>query len=1034
MDMANRMHRNKRRRRRMIGPLLCAALTLCACHGPEETHRKNRYVATDGAEYLLDVFMLAEWAGHIVPQQTNMRIRLALCEEAEGESYFCDAKTQTDLSDVFVLETADNGSDDAPEQVYFYPYGHASRPAGLPEIRYTCERLLSAEEPPAGEYVCDTYPSGAAEIYKLWAYLAESGKDGSPNPRLVIGSGDNFGVSQSVSSSYDDYPTIQMLNLMGMDVDTFGNHSFDEGLDHLMSLMHAASFSFISANFINVPNNLERTAPYKVFEVPAVNPGEKPLNVGVIAALDSNAKKIISRSALGTITIDNYCPVIQGLEELYNQNVRAFIILAHFTESAGVQEFFNGLFSLDEAFLAQLKRDPTALSAAYPCRNKLIITDDMLDSSSTVPKSEQAAALRLKIHQEIYDSILMVYGPATDEPFLVGMVPGEGQAPICSDPSSGDLFLTYHQDGCVTASDGEDISSMFINHSLFQSNKIRQEAFEDDLTFLKYPSFELDEDGLRDPTSDKHPLWLMESLFKSRLATRATFRITKKEGHPNALYHSAPQTASAYRTELVHFKQIPVFGESFYTENYTTEVCDDLLSKEYASLVPNACWQYYSDYKDYQDKKAQSAPSYEACADDMLSQSDHVDEHMSVSEGIRAFQKIWTCLYEASSEFLCGFGNYIIAQEDKNNEIRQFSTFITNFVTDTFLRMYKINSREKIDLVYFGSGTTRESNNFSSIDKAFFNTVLPFSNSVYLVPFGVHELVNALEKSFNVGIGGAFPSFAGMKLSYSIDHLECLKPKENEDDPITYTDKPIKYIKELWLHDLAEKTHQLIYLHSSVKAGDCILGAYRAEDKTCVYGEYTNIDFEQGIVGIKSEQDPLSEDHAFANENRFELSGDSNGKAWYCEVQSDDGSTHSEVSTGQVRFDDKKTLKVAITNYMYTGGDEFPDQTSKLKVELSSVLNKAFKAAFTPDEDSLCRIGRGEGGVYELSSEEILKTNLIKRIYYIPPNKGDVGQVNDDRYAKDYPDNICVPTQDLLADRLVKTEIIPPNMCHYHKE
>lgn len=995
MDMANRMHRNKRRRRRMIVPLLCTAFALCACHGPEETHRKNRYAVTDGDEYLLDVFMLAEWAGHIVPQQTNMRVRLSLCEKADGEAYFCDAETKTDLSDVFVLGKADK---DGAEQMYFYPYGHASRPAGLPNIGYTCERLSGVAKPPAGEYVCDTYPSGAAEIYKSWAYLAESGKDGSPNPRLVIGSGDNFGVSQSVSSSYDDYPTIQMLNLMGMDVDTFGNHAFDEGLDHLMSLMHAASFSFINANFINVPNNLERTAPYKVFEVPAVNPGEKPLNVGVIAALDSNAKKIISRSALGTITIDNYCPVIQGLEELYNQNVRAFIILAHFTESAGVQEFFNGIFSLDEAFLAQLKRDPTALSAAYPCRSHLIITDDMLDSSSTVPKSEQAAALRLKIHQEIYDSILMVYGPATDEPFLVGMVPGDGQAPICSDPSSGDLFLTYHQDGCVTASDGEDISSMFINHSLFQSNKIRQEAFEDDLTFLKYPSFELDEDGLRDPTSDKHPLWLMEFLHKSRLATRATFRITKKEGHPNALYHSAPQNASAYRTELVHFKQTPVFGKPFNQESYTTAVCDDLLNKDYVSLVPDACRLYYSDYKAYLNKQVSSAPSYEACVDDMLSGSEDVADDMSVSERLRGFQEIWTCLYKIASESVCNFGDYTIAQEDKKNEIRQFSTFITNFVTDTFLRMYKINAIEQIDLVYFGSGTTRESNNFSSIDKAFFETVLPFENSVYLVSFGVNELVEALEKSFNVGIGGAFPSFAGMKLSYTRDVIN------NE----------IRYIKELWLHDIVKKTHQLIYLHSSVEDGDCILGAYRAEDKKCVYGEYKKIDFEQGVVDIDSFQDPLWKDHTFAQDSLF--------------------NKLSSVSTsfGQALYE-KKTLKVAITNYMYIGGDEFPDQSSKSKVELSSVLNEAFKAAFTPDEKSLCRIGRGDG-YYDLSSEDILKTNLIKRIYYIPAKKDDVGQVGNDGYAKDYLDNICVPTQDLLAERLVKTDIVPEDMCHYHKE
>jgi len=69
---------------------------------------------------------------------------------------------------------------------------------------------------------------GAATI----ACVVEAARAADPST-LFVSNGDNVGGSAYISSILDDDPTIDVLNAMGLDVTSAGNHEFDQGIDDL---------------------------------------------------------------------------------------------------------------------------------------------------------------------------------------------------------------------------------------------------------------------------------------------------------------------------------------------------------------------------------------------------------------------------------------------------------------------------------------------------------------------------------------------------------------------------------------------------------------------------------------------------------------------------------------------------------------------------------------------------------------------------------------------------------------------------------
>jgi len=66
---------------------------------------------------------------------------------------------------------------------------------------------------------------------------------------ISLSSGDNIGAAPPISTEFEELPTIESLNLMKLDVSTFGNHEHDRNLAHVQKVIGASTFQWVVANY-----------------------------------------------------------------------------------------------------------------------------------------------------------------------------------------------------------------------------------------------------------------------------------------------------------------------------------------------------------------------------------------------------------------------------------------------------------------------------------------------------------------------------------------------------------------------------------------------------------------------------------------------------------------------------------------------------------------------------------------------------------------------------------------------------------------
>ena len=132
---------------------------------------------------------------------------------------------------------------------------------------------------------------GAAELSAYWM------ADRMDNPNtLTLTAGDAYGASPPLSSFFDEVPAVQAMNLMGFDVDTFGNHNFDRGIMDLQQIIDLANFQYVSANLKNLDDNLMGVKAFEIFDVGGVK-------VGVVGITNPEAPTLVFPGSFGTIEI-----------------------------------------------------------------------------------------------------------------------------------------------------------------------------------------------------------------------------------------------------------------------------------------------------------------------------------------------------------------------------------------------------------------------------------------------------------------------------------------------------------------------------------------------------------------------------------------------------------------------------------------------------------------------------------------------------------------------------------------------------------
>ena len=185
-------------------------------------------------------------------------------------------------------------------------------------------------------------PAGGAE------YLASYVRDlRATNPNtLFVSAGDLVGATPLVSAIFHDEPTVEAMNLMGLDYEGVGNHDFDEGVAELHRLQNGgchpdegcfggdgfdgANFQWLAANVTFKETGETIFPPYAIREFPGVK-------VAIVGMTLEATPTIVTASATADIDFHDEADSVNALiPVLKQQGVETIVVLLHEGGNANV--------------------------------------------------------------------------------------------------------------------------------------------------------------------------------------------------------------------------------------------------------------------------------------------------------------------------------------------------------------------------------------------------------------------------------------------------------------------------------------------------------------------------------------------------------------------------------------------------------------------------------------------------------------------------------------------------------------------------
>lgn len=163
----------------------------------------------------------------------------------------------------------------------------------------------------------------------------------NPANTLMIQAGDLVGASPPVSALLQDEPTIRLMNEIGLDVGTIGNHEFDEGVAEMKRLINGgdnpktaqyeakygkftgSTMDYVVANVVDEKTNQPILDPYVVKEVDGIK-------IGFIGVVTTETPTIVTPSGVAGVKFtDEVTAVNKYAKELTDQGVKTIVVLAH---------------------------------------------------------------------------------------------------------------------------------------------------------------------------------------------------------------------------------------------------------------------------------------------------------------------------------------------------------------------------------------------------------------------------------------------------------------------------------------------------------------------------------------------------------------------------------------------------------------------------------------------------------------------------------------------------------------------------------
>lgn len=180
---------------------------------------------------------------------------------------------------------------------------------------------------------------GKVETGGVGYFAAHIARLKAMNPNhVVVSAGDLIGASPLTSGLFHDEPTIEAMNLIGLDLNGVGNHEFDEGLPELLRMQaggchpedgcqtghdfEGSRAKFLAANVIDEHSGKHIFPPYDVRELGGVP-------VAFIGMTLENTPAFVPPVVDGLKFLDEADTVNHLVEKLRAEGVEAIVVIVH---------------------------------------------------------------------------------------------------------------------------------------------------------------------------------------------------------------------------------------------------------------------------------------------------------------------------------------------------------------------------------------------------------------------------------------------------------------------------------------------------------------------------------------------------------------------------------------------------------------------------------------------------------------------------------------------------------------------------------
>ncbi|NBE80719.1 bifunctional metallophosphatase/5'-nucleotidase [Micromonospora rubida] len=197
-----------------------------------------------------------------------------------------------------------------------------------------------AIDPPGGSgATVNGTPAGGVEYLATWLKKLRAEAKAEGRTSTTVGAGDLIGASPLVSAAFHDEPTIELMDEIGLQVSSVGNHEFDEGVNELIRLnkggchpvdgcqdgdgFAGAKFTYLAANTVSKKTGLPILPPVDIKFVGGVP-------VGFVGVTLEGTPGIVNPAGITSVTFKDEVETANkwgGLLKLFG--VKAMVLLVH---------------------------------------------------------------------------------------------------------------------------------------------------------------------------------------------------------------------------------------------------------------------------------------------------------------------------------------------------------------------------------------------------------------------------------------------------------------------------------------------------------------------------------------------------------------------------------------------------------------------------------------------------------------------------------------------------------------------------------